>query len=47
MVIIVIIIIIIIITGTTAICEPWTSSELFAILPYSMPHSSSSLHPGF
>jgi hypothetical protein len=46
-VIIIIIIIIIIITGTTALCEPWPSSELFAILPYSMPHSSSSLHPGF
>jgi hypothetical protein len=24
----------IIITGTTALCEPWSSSELFAILPY-------------
>jgi hypothetical protein len=29
-----IIIIIIIITGTTALCEPWPSSELFAILPH-------------
>jgi hypothetical protein len=41
------IIIIIIITGTTALCEPWPSSGLFAIPLYSMPHSSSSLHPGF
>jgi hypothetical protein len=29
-----VIIIIIIIIGTTALCEPWPSSELFAILPY-------------
>jgi hypothetical protein len=29
-----IIIIIIIITGMTALCEPWPSSKLFAILPY-------------
>jgi hypothetical protein len=28
----IIIIIIIIITDTTALCEPWPSSELFAIL---------------
>jgi hypothetical protein len=27
-------IILIIITGTTALCEPWPSSKLFAILPY-------------
>jgi hypothetical protein len=33
--------------GTTALCEPWPSSKLFAILPYSMPQSFSSLHPGF
>jgi hypothetical protein len=38
---------IIIITGTTALCEPWPRSKLFAILPYLVPHSSSSLHPGF
>jgi hypothetical protein len=30
----VVVIIIIIITGTTALCEPWPSSGLFAILPY-------------
>jgi hypothetical protein len=30
----IIIIIIIIITGMTALCEPWPSSELFAILLY-------------
>jgi hypothetical protein len=40
-------IIIIIATGTIALCESWPSSKLIAILPYSMPHSSSSLHPGF
>jgi hypothetical protein len=40
-------VIIIFITGTTALCEPWPSSEFFAVLPYLMPHSSSSLHPGF
>jgi hypothetical protein len=33
-VIVIIIIIIIIITGTTALYEPWSSSELLAILPY-------------
>jgi hypothetical protein len=32
--IIIIISIIIIITGTTAFCEPWPSSKLFAILTY-------------
>jgi hypothetical protein len=26
--------VIITITGTTALCEPWPSSELFTILPY-------------
>jgi hypothetical protein len=31
---IIIIIIIIIVIGTRALCEPWPSSELFAILPY-------------
>jgi hypothetical protein len=46
-IIIIIIVVVVIITGMTALCEPWPSSELFAILLYSMPHSSSSLHPGF
>jgi hypothetical protein len=40
-------IIIIIITGTTALCGPWPSSELFAILLHSTLHSSSSLYPRF
>jgi hypothetical protein len=34
----IIIIIIIIITGTTALCEPWPSSEIFAILLYYVHH---------
>jgi hypothetical protein len=29
-----VVIIIIIITGTTALCDPWSSSGLFPILPY-------------
>jgi hypothetical protein len=36
------IIIIIIIMGKTALCGPWPSSELFAILLYSTLHSSNS-----